>query len=59
MDGDRADYDNVAWDRNDVAWEESHKELPLLSTRRRVESLAEKKFGKPATLGPQNNFRRL
>jgi hypothetical protein len=56
MDDDRADYDNVAWDRNDAAWEESHKELPLLSTRRRVESLAEKKFGKPATWVPKIIF---
>jgi hypothetical protein len=56
MDDDRADYDNVAWDRNDAAWEESHKELPLLSTRRRVESLVEKKFRKPATWVPKIIF---
>ncbi len=56
MDDDRADYDNVAWDRNDAACEESHKELPPLSTSRRVESLAEKKFGKSATWVPKIIF---
>lgn len=35
----RENYDEVAWDRNDEAWEESQKRLRLESTCRLVESL--------------------
>ncbi|RFU32577.1 hypothetical protein B7463_g3765, partial [Scytalidium lignicola] len=50
MDKDRQDFDNVAWDRNDRAWEESQKQLRLTSTCNLVESLVKQKFGKCATL---------
>ncbi len=50
MDKDRQDFDNVAWDKNDEAWEESQKQLRLKSTCRLVESLVGQKFGKRATV---------
>jgi hypothetical protein len=46
----RQNFDEVAWDRNDEAWEESQKRLRLKSTCRLVESLAEKIFEKRASL---------
>ena len=49
----RQNFDNVAWDRNDEAWEESQKKLRLKSTCRLVKSLAEKALNKPASLVSQ------
>ncbi|RSM04652.1 hypothetical protein CDV31_009976 [Fusarium ambrosium] len=46
----RQNFDEVAWDRNDEAWEKSQKQLRLKSTCRLVESLAEKVLGKRASL---------
>lgn len=50
MGDDREDFDNLAWDKNDEAWEESQKQLRHKSTCRLAESLVEQKFGKRATL---------
>ncbi|GKU15204.1 unnamed protein product [Fusarium langsethiae] len=46
----RQNFDEVAWDKNDEAWDESQKRLRLKSTCRLVESLAEKIFKKRASL---------
>jgi hypothetical protein len=46
----REDFDNVAWDRNDEAWEKSRKRLRQTSICRLVESLVEQKFNKRTTL---------
>ncbi|EEU43829.1 uncharacterized protein NECHADRAFT_29954 [Fusarium vanettenii 77-13-4] len=46
----RQNFDEVAWDRNDEAWEKSQKQLRLKSTCRLVESLAAKVLGKRASL---------
>lgn len=50
MDQDRQDYDNLAWDVNDDAWEEAQKYLRLSSTCDLVVSLVARKFGRNATL---------
>jgi hypothetical protein len=49
MDNDRADFDNVAWDRNVEAWGKSQKLFRRVSTLRRIESFVTQKFGKTAT----------
>jgi hypothetical protein len=49
MDNDRADFDNVAWDRNVEAWGKSQKLFRRVSTLRRIESFLTQKFGKTAT----------
>jgi hypothetical protein len=46
----RQDSDNLAWDRSDELWERAMEQVRLSSTCRKIESLAEKLFGKPATL---------
>jgi hypothetical protein len=50
MDYDQQDFDNVAWDRNDEAWENTLKSLRTNSTCLAMESLAKEKCGKRATL---------
>jgi hypothetical protein len=45
----RQDSDNLAWDRSDELWEEAMKQVRLSSTCRKIESFAERIFGKPAT----------
>ncbi|CZS96554.1 uncharacterized protein RAG0_05830 [Rhynchosporium agropyri] len=47
---DRQHFDNVAWDKNDDAEEESQMRLRRKDTCRQVESLVEQRCGKPATL---------
>ncbi|KAM0228841.1 hypothetical protein ACHAPO_010478 [Fusarium lateritium] len=42
----RESFDEVAWDKNDEAWDESRNKLRLKSTCRQVEALAEKAVGK-------------
>ncbi|EKJ75895.1 hypothetical protein FPSE_04075 [Fusarium pseudograminearum CS3096] len=42
----RQNFDDVAWDKNDEAWDESQKQLRLKSTCRQVEALAQKVLGK-------------
>jgi aminoglycoside phosphotransferase (APT) family kinase protein len=65
MADDRADFDNVAWDRNDEAWEESQKVFRRFSTLRKVESFVTEKFRKAATwvtpfkVGGYNNLYRM
>ncbi|KAH8595133.1 phosphotransferase [Bisporella sp. PMI_857] len=44
------ELDNLVWDKNDEASDESQKQMRLTTTCRQVEHLAEQKFGKPATL---------
>jgi hypothetical protein len=46
----RQDSDNLAWDRSDELWEEAMNQVRLSSTCRKIESLAERMFGKRATL---------
>ncbi|KAF5017838.1 hypothetical protein F66182_10209 [Fusarium sp. NRRL 66182] len=46
----RQNLDEVAWDRNDEAWEESQKRLRLKTTCRLVESLAGEVLAKQASL---------
>lgn len=48
MGDDRADFDNVAWDRNDEAWEESQKWFRRVSTLRKIEAFVTQKLGKTA-----------
>lgn len=48
----RQDFDNVAWDKNDEAAEESQERLQLKTTCRLVESLIEEVFKTPAILQP-------
>ena len=46
----RADFDVVAWDRNDEAWEEeSQKLFRRVSILRKIESFVMEKLGKTAT----------
>lgn len=65
MDDDRADFDNVAWDRSDEAWEESQKLFRRVSMLRKIESFVTQKFGKTATwvtpmrIGGYNNLYRM
>lgn len=65
MADDRADFDNVAWDRNDEAWEKSQKFFRRLSTLRKIESFVTQKFGKtttwvtPMMVGGYNNLYRM
>ncbi|TVY57698.1 hypothetical protein LSUE1_G010245 [Lachnellula suecica] len=65
MDDDRADFDNVAWDRSDEAWEESQKLFRRVSTLHKIESFVTQKFGKTATwvtpmrIGGYNNLYRM
>ena len=47
---DRQNFDNVAWDKNDDAEEESQMRLRRKDTCRQVESLVKQKCGNPATL---------
>ncbi|KAH9224627.1 phosphotransferase [Leptodontidium sp. 2 PMI_412] len=49
MDDDRADFDNLAWDRSDEALEESQKLCRRISTLRKIESFVTQKFGRTAT----------
>ncbi|TVY15460.1 hypothetical protein LARI1_G008751 [Lachnellula arida] len=46
----RQDSDNLAWDRSDELWEEAMKQVRLSSTCRKIESFAERMFGKPVSL---------
>jgi hypothetical protein len=46
----RQDSDNLAWDRSDELWEEAMNQVRLSSTCRKIESPAERIFGKRATL---------
>ncbi|KAM0438677.1 hypothetical protein ACHAPT_001433 [Fusarium lateritium] len=48
----RQESDNLAWDRSDELWEEATKQARLSSTCRKIEALAERILGKPATLVP-------
>ncbi|KAK1977617.1 phosphotransferase [Colletotrichum cereale] len=50
MEDAREDFDELAWDRTDEAWEESQKQLRRLSTCHTVASFVEKTFDKRATL---------
>ena len=65
MDDDRADFDSVAWNRNDKVWEESQKLFRRVSTLRRIQSFVTQKFGKTATwvtpmrIGGYNNLYRM
>ncbi|KAK1769600.1 hypothetical protein QBC33DRAFT_576756 [Phialemonium atrogriseum] len=65
MGDDRADFDNVAWDRNDEAWEESQKWFRRVCTLRKIEAFVTQKLGKTATwvtplrIGGFNNLYRL
>lgn len=46
----RQDSDNLAWDRSDELWEKAMKQVRLSSTCRKIESFAERMFGKRASL---------
>ncbi|KAL5317510.1 hypothetical protein ACEPPN_014605 [Leptodophora sp. 'Broadleaf-Isolate-01'] len=65
MDDDRADFDNLAWDRSDEALEESQKLCRRISTLRKIESFVTQKFGRTATwvtpmrIGGYNNLYRM
>jgi aminoglycoside phosphotransferase (APT) family kinase protein len=48
----RAQLDNLAWDKNDEAWEISQKRLRRRDTCELAASLARQKFGRKATFGP-------
>src|ERR1700710_755091 len=48
----RAQLDNLAWDKNDEAWEISQKRLRRRDTCELAASLAGRKFGRKATFGP-------
>jgi hypothetical protein len=48
----RQNFDNVAWNKNDDAWEESQNQLCLKSTCRLVEALAGRVVGKGTSLVP-------
>ncbi|KAF9876705.1 phosphotransferase [Colletotrichum karsti] len=50
MYGGQEELDNLVWDKNEEASEEAQNEMRLKSTCRKVEKLAEEKFGKAATL---------
>ncbi|KAL2754155.1 hypothetical protein ACRALDRAFT_1056424 [Sodiomyces alcalophilus JCM 7366] len=50
MDHAREDFDDLAWDRNDEAREQSMKDLRRISTCRALESFVGQKFDKHATL---------
>lgn len=62
MADDREDFDNVAWDKNDKAFEESKVFFRLVSTLRKIESFVEQELGKTATwvspmrIGGYNNL---
>jgi len=62
---DRADFDNLAWDRNDEAWEQSQKFFRQISTLRKIEAFVTEKMGKRATwvspliVGGYNNLYRM
>lgn len=65
MDYDRADFDNVAWDRSDEAWEEWQKLYRRISTLHKIETFVRQKFGNTATwvtpmrIGGYNNLYRM
>ncbi|KAJ9130148.1 Phosphotransferase [Pleurostoma richardsiae] len=65
MSDDRADFDNVAWDRNDEAFETSQRFFRLVSTLRKLESFVTRKFGRvaswvsPMRIGGYNNLYRM
>lgn len=46
----RQDSDNLAWDRSDELWEKAMKQVRLSSACRRIESFAQRIFGKSTTL---------
>ncbi|KAL5316963.1 hypothetical protein ACEPPN_016015 [Leptodophora sp. 'Broadleaf-Isolate-01'] len=48
----RAQLDNLAWDKNDEAWEMSQKRLRRRDTCELAASLGGEKFGRPATFSP-------
>jgi aminoglycoside phosphotransferase (APT) family kinase protein len=48
----RAQLDNLAWDKNDEAWEISQKRLRRRDTCELAASLAGQKFGRKATFAP-------
>ena len=48
VEDDRADFDNLVWDKNDEAWEKSQRRLRYTQTCLLAASLAEQKFGQPA-----------
>lgn len=50
MEETRCNFDNLVWDRNDEAWEESQKQLRLKASCRIVEFIVEQKFGKRTSL---------
>jgi hypothetical protein len=52
MDDARAQLDNLAWYKNDEAWEMSQKRLRRRDTCELAASLAEQKFGRKATFRP-------
>ncbi|KAF4620086.1 hypothetical protein G7Y89_g14737 [Cudoniella acicularis] len=62
---DRANFDYLAWDKNDEAYEESQKLFRRGSTVRKIESFMTQKFGKTATwvtpirIGGYNNLYRM
>lgn len=58
MADDREDFDNVAWDKNDKAFEESKVFFRLVSNLRKIESFVEQELGKTATMGqPDEDWR--
>ncbi|KAK3369100.1 hypothetical protein B0T24DRAFT_533558 [Lasiosphaeria ovina] len=65
MDDDRACFDEVAWDENDKAWEESRMLFRRVSTLRKIESFVTQKFQRTATwvapmiVGGYNNLYRM
>lgn len=62
---DRADFDNLAWDKNDEAFTESQKSFTRHSLVRKLESLVEQSLGKtaswvpPMRIGGYNNLYRM
>ncbi|KAK1991217.1 phosphotransferase [Colletotrichum falcatum] len=46
----RQNLDNLAWDENDAAEQESHKQMVTGSLLRRIEALVTQRFGRPAKL---------
>lgn len=56
---DRAYYDELTWDRNDTAWEDSQKPFRCLSSIHKIEAFAPKLLGKTANLGNSNENRRV
>lgn len=65
MGDDRADFDNLAWDTNDVAWEASQAYFRRVSTVRKLEALVTQLLDRPASwvspmrIGGYNNLYRM